>query len=188
MKKILAIAAIALGFAVSAAAQPKAIGGRLGYGIEVSYEHCVGSPNFFEVDLGIGLNELAHDSFGFTANASYNFVFAQPDWTRGTWEWYAGPGVALGYVGDVVNYKHENVEYKHGWDTGFMLGISGQVGLSYTFWFPLQLSLDIRPIIGMHINDGWKDDAGNRYGSKCGFYNHGVTYCWIPTLSVRYAF
>lgn len=68
MKKILAIAALALGVAVSAAAQPKAIGGRLGLGIEASYEHCVGSPNFFEVDLGLDMESLAHDSFGFPGN------------------------------------------------------------------------------------------------------------------------
>lgn len=190
MKKILAIATLALGVAVSAAAQPKAIGGRLGLGIEASYEHCVGSPNFFEVDLGLDMESLAHDSFGFQATATYNFVIAQPDWTsRGDWQFYAGPGVSLGWLNDKVVYHDKDLDVKGShWDDGFMVGICGQVGLSYTFWFPLQLAVDIRPVVGLHINDGWSDDDGNRYGSKVGFYNKGISWCWIPTLAVRYAF
>ena len=38
MKKIIILAALMLGIAVAASAQPKAIGGRLGYGLEASYE------------------------------------------------------------------------------------------------------------------------------------------------------
>jgi hypothetical protein len=42
MKKIIVIAALMLGFAVAAVAQPRAIGGRLGNGAEVSYQHSLG--------------------------------------------------------------------------------------------------------------------------------------------------
>ncbi len=162
-KKILAILAVALGISVAASAQPKAIGGRLGNQLEVSYQHNLSSPNFIEVDLGLDLGSLNY-GFGFQATAIYDFVFAQPNWTsRGDWEWYAGPGVALGY-----GVNNETM--------GMTLGIAGQIGLSYTFWFPLQLSVDLRPVIGLHFGDGVR------------FYTAGVTSYWIPCLSVRYAF
>ncbi len=190
MKRIFAVIVLAASLAVSAFAQPKAVGGRFGYsGIEASYEHCVGAPNFFEVELGVNVADLANAQFGFLASAMYNFVFAQPAWTdRGEWEWYAGPGIATGWLGDKVVY-HDDATNSRGvtWDRGFMLGIAGQVGLSYTFWFPLQLAVDIRPILGFHINQGEK--VGDTVvGSKFGFYNQGFTYNFCPTLSVRYAF
>lgn len=192
MKKIIAIAALALGIAVSAAAQPKAIGGRLGYQTEVSYLHTLGAPNFIEVNAGVDFNSIVNGHFGFTASALYNFVFAQPNWTsRGDWEWYAGPGITTGWVGDHVVYKEkvgDSVVKAHDYRQGFMLGLAAQVGLSYTFWFPLQLSVDLRPVLGMHINNGYDDGLGNKHGSKLGFYDNGFTWNWLPTLSVRYAF
>ena len=54
MKKIILAAALVLGFAVAASAQPRAIGVRIGNGGEVSYQHSLGS-NFLEVDGGLGL-------------------------------------------------------------------------------------------------------------------------------------
>ena len=46
MKKALIVIAAVFGFAMVASAQPKAIGGRLGYGLEASYQHFLGNPNF----------------------------------------------------------------------------------------------------------------------------------------------
>jgi hypothetical protein len=54
MKKIILAAALVLGFAVAASAQPRAIGVRIGNGGEISYQHSMGS-NFLEVDGGLGL-------------------------------------------------------------------------------------------------------------------------------------
>ena len=156
MKKILVIAALMLGFAAAAIAQPRAVGLRLGYGAEVSYQHTLGD-NFIEADLGVL-------GFGatFNANAIYNFMIAQPQWTdRGEWGFYAGPGIALG-GGGVRGAGH------------FDLAVAGQVGLEYTFWFPLQLSIDIRPQLGVAV------------GPKAGaaFYFDS----WCPALSARYKF
>ena len=158
MKKTIIIIAVMLGFAFAASAQPKAIGGRLGYGIEASYQHTLGAPHFLELNAGIfGLNHV-----GFRFTGLYNFVFAQPNWTpRGSWAWYAGPGVSLG----TAHYNDKNGQ--------FFAGIAGQLGLEYEFWFPLQLSVDLRPQFG--FCDG-------------AFYVGGVTYGFVPTLSVRYAF
>ena len=150
MKKIILTAVIALGFVAAASAQPRAIGARLGWGIEASYQHTVNSADFVEADLGLFVNSI-------NAAAIYNFMIAQPSWTdRGEWGFYAGPGAALG-LGIMNNYN------------AFSLSAAGQVGLEYTFWFPLQLSFDIRAQLG--------------YGFNYGFY-----WGLGPALSVRYRF
>ena len=150
MKKIILIAAMVLGCALAASAQPRAIGLRGGYGAEISYQHTLGDK-FIQADLGLV-------GKGITATATYNWMLANPQWTdRGEWGFYAGPGAALGLYGN-----------------SFCAAVAGQVGLEYTFWFPLQLSLDLRPQIGFWAGKG-----------AAGFY--GVdSFC--PTVSVRYRF
>lgn len=135
-----------LGFTVAASAQPRAVGLRFGWGAEVSYQHTTSGANFIETNLGL-------ESFK-TLNiaATYNWMIAQPAWTsKGEWGFYAGAGAALGL------------------DQKIRIGAAGQVGLEYTFWFPLQLSIDIRPQLGL-IN------------SAFGFWG------WTPTLSARFRF
>ncbi len=154
MKKIILIAAMVLGFAVAASAQPRAIGVRLGNGGEVSYQHSLGT-NFLEVDGGLGLG--FDGTFNVGATGIYNFMIAQPSWTsRGEWGFYAGPGAGVGLgLGD-ANY--------------FNISAAGMVGLEYSFWFPLQLSLDFRQHIGI------------------GFGGHGIWYPSSVALGVRYRF
>lgn len=152
MKKLFVIAIVAM-MSVVASAQPRAIGGRAGYGIEASYQHSVGN-NFIEAGLGFNFGT------GISATATYNFIFATPEWTpKGTWEWYAGPGLTLGTYFSKIP---------------FTFGIVGQVGLSYTFWFPLQLSVDLRPAIGIDCYNG-----GARFST-------GGLFGFIPTIGVRY--
>ena len=163
MKKIILIAALALGFAVAATAgnpiekkfggKTRALGLRGGYGFELSYQHSLGE-NFVEADLGLwGFNTL-------NAVATYNWMLAQPQWTsRGDWGFYAGPGVAVGFDFNSAT-------------AGLNVGAVGQIGLEYTFWFPLQLSIDIRPQLGVHIGNGDLFHVS-------GFY---------PTLAARYRF
>ena len=146
MKKIIIIAAMLLGFAVAASAQPRAIGLRGGIGVaNISYQHSMG---FDFVEAGVGLW-----GSGFSVEGIYNVMLAQPSWTnKGEWGVYAGGGARVG-VGNV-----------------FSLGVGGQVGLEYTFWFPLQLSLDIRPMINV---------TNLKTNPVDGFY---------PTLGIRYKF
>lgn len=154
MKKIILIAAMICGFAVAASAQPRSIGVRIGNGGEISYQHSLGT-NFLEVDGGLGLG--FDGTFSVGATGIYNFMIAQPTWTdRGEWGFYAGPGVGVGLGVGETNF--------------FNLSAAGMVGLEYTFWFPLQLSLDFRQHVGI------------------GFNGHGG---WFPSsigLSVRYRF
>ena len=46
MKKIILVAAMVLGFALAASAQPRAVGGKIGWGMEASYQHTIGEENF----------------------------------------------------------------------------------------------------------------------------------------------
>lgn len=164
MKKIIIAAVIALGTVIAANAQPRAIGGRLGYSLEASYQHTVGGADFIEANLG---------TFGYqslNASAIYNFMIAQPAWTaRGEWGFYAGPGLAIG-TGFSDTYA-------------FNLDFAAQVGLEYTFWFPLQLSVDLRPQFGVRIGDEYRNGKG-RHAS----YDKWGLYGFAPTLSVRYRF
>ena len=154
MKKIILVAAMVLGFAAAAVAQPRAIGVRIGNGGEVSYQHTLGE-NFLEVDGGLGLG--FDGTFNVGATGIYNFMIAQPQWTsQGEWGVYAGPGVAVGLGLGEASY--------------FSLAVAGMVGLEYTFNFPLQLSLDVRPQIGL------------------GFGGHGLHWVLLPALGVRYKF
>lgn len=148
MKKLFIILTLA---AVSfvANAQPRAVGLKLGYGVEASYQHQIQGEDFIEATLGAyAFNTL-------DVSCTYNFMIAQPVWTdRGEWGFYAGPGAALGFGGN------------------FHIAATGQVGLEYTFWFPLQLSFDLRPELGI-----WAA-------------NSGVGFHWsiTPTIGVRYRF
>ena len=75
MKKIFLIAAMVLGFATAAVAQPRAIGARLGWGIDFSCQHTVKSADFLEVNVGLNnFNSL-------DGSCVYNFMIAQPNWT-----------------------------------------------------------------------------------------------------------
>lgn len=196
MKKIIAIIALSAAFAFSAAAQPKAIGMRFAgegaFGINLaSYEHYVGSPNFIEVEAGINWHPALGrwGVVGGDATFTYNFTFLQPNWTsKGEWGLYAGPGITGGYginwftkkLVDEYHYTYRTAVAENG---GF-IGLAAQVGLEYTFWFPLQIAVDIRPVFGVHMSRHYYEDYGL---SKAQFYMMGM-YGFIPSISVRYAF
>ena len=54
---------------------------------------------------------------------------------KGEWHWYMG-------VGGAVQMAWSNP------GLGF-IGAAGRFGIEYDFWFPLQLSLDFRPTLGV---------------------------------------
>lgn len=130
MKKIILAAALVLGFAVAASAQPRAIGVRIGNGGEISYQHSMGS-NFLEVDGGLGLG-LVDGVFNVGATGIYNFMISE---FGNGFGFYAGPGAGVGLALGEVNY--------------LALSAAGMVGIEYNFNFPLQISLDFRQHIGI---------------------------------------
>ncbi|MEE1183368.1 MAG: hypothetical protein UHZ06_02640, partial [Paludibacteraceae bacterium] len=79
-----------------------------------------------------------------------------------SWNWYAGVGAGVGFWG------FNNI-YGFG-------GVAGRIGIEYNFWFPMQLSLDYRPIIGVGGSNG-----------VVGFNTKGL-YAGGIALGVRYLF
>lgn len=51
MKKFILVLAATVLAAVAVSAQPRAIGARLGYGIEISYQHSLGVDNMLSAEL-----------------------------------------------------------------------------------------------------------------------------------------
>ena len=159
MKKSLILAAIlAVVSVATAVAQPRAIGANIGWGLDVSYQHSLGEANM--IDLSVNIPMFA----GIGATATYDWVNpfgTEIPWSnKGEWNWSLGVGAGVGIYG-----FNAPVVYA---------GAVGHVGVEYNFWFPLQLSVDYRPNIGIV--------AGNKTVglNTAGFY--GVS------LGVRYLF
>lgn len=56
------------------------------------------------------------------------------------------------------------------------LGVAGRIGVEYNFWFPMNISLDWRPLIGPGF-----------YNNQVGFNGLGLFQGGIA-LSIRYLF
>ena len=104
-----------------------------------------------ELDLGFGSTVTSSSESLNYANLSVTY-----QWHNGVTRragWYLGPGAYLSL------YQFEDRS-----DMGF--GIGGQVGVDYTFRFPLQVSADFRPMFrlaGGNFGMGWGIAIGCRY-------------------------
>lgn len=156
----------------TAAAQPRAVGGQIGYGLQASYEHTVGN-NFVSLDLG--LPGFFHGA-GIEAVATYNWLnpFGAdfPSIEKGDWNWYMGVG--LGGGGTFYHNYSANT-----WHNSAHLGVAGRIGVEYNFWFPLQLSAEWRPVVGPGFGYNW-------YGSNSPYFNFDGMFGFL--LGVRYKF
>lgn len=189
MKKLFFVAVLAFA-SLAMYAQPRAIGGRLGAFNGFSYQHGFGDSNMLEIEAGWSVD--GRTDFWRTAGGvkthgrawGHNFqVAATYDWIdpfgatfpwehKGEWHWYLGVGGAGGYGWHTWNSAGDA-----GWNWGF-IGAAGRAGVEYDFWFPLQLSLDFRPTLGLGL---YEDKVG---GTEAGLY-------WEMTclaLGVRYKF
>lgn len=154
MKRVIVLA-ITLFTAAVVFAQPRAIGGRLGYGLEVTYQHSIGN-NMLDIDFGLP------GFFGLEAAVTHDWIFPINSWEeQGTWNWYAGVGAGAGL------YNFNNA-------IGYV-GVAGRIGIEYNFWFPMNISLDWRPLIGPYFHEGVGFNAW-------GIYQGGIA------LSIRYLF
>jgi hypothetical protein len=162
MKKIIVSAVVLLCAIVAVNAQPRAVGGRLAYGAEASYQHGFGDANMLEVDFGIP------GFWGIEAAATYDWIFPITSWNNaGSWNWYAGVGGGAGWS----------------WGGFANIGVAGRIGVEYNFWFPLQLSLDWRPVIGPAFYYGYAGYAGSGVG-----FNVDGLYAGAISLGIRYRF
>ena len=143
MKKLILILVAVLSLTAVAAAQPRAIGLRAGYGGELSYQHGSGA-GFLEADLG-----FLGGAHGFYVTGIYDFILG----SAGICNFYAGPGVQLGFY----NYAEQS---------GFNAGVAGQLGVEFEIpSIPLNISLDWRPTYYFQYGGfGWTGFAlGIRY-------------------------
>ncbi|MCQ2351212.1 MAG: hypothetical protein MJ003_04470 [Paludibacteraceae bacterium] len=161
-KNLLLVAAMLLMSTVAAFAQPRAVGLRLGYGVEASYQHSLGASNMINLDAGVP------GFAGVEAACTYDWInpggVTIPWDKKGEWNWYAGVGAGLGW-------------YWTG-DGAMSVGAAGRIGVEYNFWFPLQLSVDWRPMVGPYFGFN---------GGGVGFNIAGL-YAGAIALGVRYKF
>ena len=143
MKKTLLIIAALLSFSVFASAQHKALGVRIGHGIDLSYETIISGADFMEFELGLD----SYEGQAFHVDGIYNIMISEPDWTSaGKWGFYGGPGAGIALYND-PDLKASSV----------YAGIVGNLGLEYTFNIPLQLSLDVRPRLMFGNGGVWSE-------------------------------
>ena len=180
MKKLLLVAIMAVAGIAAAVAQPRAIGANIGYGIDVSYQHSLGQSNM--IDLSVNIPAFS----GIGATATYDWVNpfgTQIPWNnKGEWNWNLGAGAGLGIYGFRAPQLY--------------VGAVGHVGVSYDFWFPLQLSVDWRPNVGIvtgplggggSYDDGWGMPAKAAGAGSGVHFNTSGLYTGI-TIGVRYLF
>lgn len=130
-------------------------GGGDGVGTEISYQQFIGGPNRLEFDLGIYDNGW-NDGFKFTV--LYQWMHPLVD----GFDWYAGAGGGVGSRD--IDQGHPI--YDDDDDEGVFIDAAGVIGIEYNFPIPLQLSLDLRPEIGL-INDDF--DMGFGFGVRYTF-------------------
>lgn len=130
-----------------------AIGVRLGYDWEASFQRYLSDNNRLEANFGYAY-------YGTSISATYQWVWAL-DLEDVGFNWYAGVGAGLGsWISDKYDYGYDRFEYQFGF------GIHGQIGIEYNFKAPIAISLDWRPIFQLAPDAllGWEGFAlGVRY-------------------------
>ncbi len=154
MKKILTTLFVLFAVVSVSFAQPRAIGARLGYNEEFSYQHSLTPGMYVDVTAGIG------NLWSYWAYADVNAAF---DWTfniKGIWNWFVGPvaGIGFGY-----GYNYRYYDYMP-----LRVNVGGQIGFEWQFSIPLNLTVDWRPMVNVL---GFGKDY---YPHWSGLYNFGV--------------
>jgi hypothetical protein len=149
MKKsiLLMFSIVAIGWQANAQEISKnAIGVRLsesnGMGAEVNFQRALWGSN--RLELGLAYHSDSNwDTGKFTA--IYQWLWN----IDGGFNWYAGPGAGLG----IEKYEHPKNSYYENADA--FVFATGDVGIEYSFDFPLLVSFDFRP----QFNIGSRDDV-----------------------------
>ncbi len=171
MKKILFVALLAMA-SVMAYAQPRAVGLNLGPWSSLSYQHGFGEKAMLDVAANVYL-PITSAHLGVGGHVTYDWIdpFNAPvPWNeKGEWHWYMGVGGSGGFA-----FPLGKEDIRSWW----YAGVAGHVGIEYDFWFPLQLSLDWRPSLGVSTEPTWNK-------GKLGFNIPGL---YGIQLGVRYKF
>jgi len=115
-------------------------GGNDGFGAEISYQYKLSGSNRLEFDLG------------FRDNNNFNIwkVSALHQWVwsiDGAFNWYSGFGGGIGSI-NIKNFDDGD---------GLFVNAAGNIGVEYNFDFPLLVSLDFRPEVGLVNGFGGND-------------------------------
>lgn len=126
------------------------LGDSKGFGAEISYQRGL---RLTRIEANLGWRE--NDNFNAVKlTATHQHVF-EIDYGL---NWYYGYGLGLGNVKfqEIPNPNNPNQVYKP--DGGIFGLIAGVAGIEYRFEFPLLVSLDFRPEIGVLGYDNFKDN------------------------------
>ncbi len=114
-----------------------------GFGAEISYQKSLSRYTRLELDLG-WRDSRNYDAFKLAALHQWVHSIDQG------FNWYYGAGGGLGSV-DFARRPNDTP------DGGLFVFAAGDIGIEYNFDFPLLLSLDFRPEIGVVGYDGFSD-------------------------------
>ncbi len=154
----LIISIVLLGFQGQAQEISKnAIGIRLsesnGFGPEVNYQRALGDNNRLELGLAWH-SERYWDDVKFTG--IYQWVWN----IDGGFNWYAGPGLGAGIESYDRYYDDDDYPYYRSKDSEAFVFFTGDVGIEYSFDFPLLVSFDFRPQVNLNYRDDVNFDVG----------------------------
>ncbi len=160
MKKTLTLIAMIALTAGVAIARPRAVGARVGYNFEASYQHEL-ITGMLEVDAGLSpfitSTGIEYTEDGDRITHHYRYGRAQVmllyDWLANITDdlyWYigAGVGVSWGY-GEFFDAPHYDKQGKLTDYRRLGLPVAAQIGLEYDFGIPLNLSIDWRPGVNL---------------------------------------
>ena len=129
------------------------VGDNDGFGTEVNYQRALGDNN--RLELGLGWRDAANFN-AYRLTGIYQWVWN----LEGNFNWYAGAGAAVGSFDFDTNSGFDDT-------STFFVNAAGNIGIEYDFNFPLLLSLDFRPEIGLlnDVDDSFEFDLalGIRY-------------------------
>ncbi len=121
-----------------------------GLGAEISYQKSFSRENRLEVNLG-WRDSRAYDAFKLAG--VYQWVLP----LEGDFNWYYGFGGGLGNVDFEPRPSDNNPDRFETIDGGLFVFGAANLGIEYNFDFPLVLSLDFRPEVGLLGYGGFSD-------------------------------
>ena len=174
MKKLSLLIIVLLATCTVAMAQPRAIGGRIGWSIGASYQHQIGEKNMLQADLDF----LGYGWWGFQGTATFNWLIPLVSVSAGELNLYPGVGLGGGYEWwGGYSRRIWNTGNYYGLGANGFVGVAGMIGVEWRFKFPLQLSFEYRPLIGPTFYRG----------GGVGYYFHGL-YTGAIAVGARYTF
>lgn len=107
-----------------------------GLGYEISYQRALSDATRLQVDLGLRSNDNVD---AYKLSGTYQWVKDLSSLADG-FNWFYGAGAALG---------NTQVEFLGEKSSETFVNAAVNVGIEYNFNFPLQLSLDVKPELGL---------------------------------------